>query len=327
MNNVKPERCPLCESQATRYHAYHQDSYVYDCQLCGHYALRKPEKEDFLDQARFREKYCPYRLSALTREQWISGRGGFFLQFKAKDYPVLRDYHPMSVRELLDAHWPRSVPELLERALCNIARLTTRLDTLVKLDRALVFAQDDHETPRIISLLLTQGLIESHADGVRLSALGWQRVTELTRGKPRPENAVLVAMWFGDETRQTEMTRLYDNGIMAGVDDAGYRATRADLEEHNEYIMNKVLALIRMAPFVVADFTGHRNGVYFEAGFALGRGIPLICCCKHSDFGNAHFDTRQLNHILWETPEQLRERLRNRILGTIGEGPYKREQS
>ena len=40
--------------------------------------------------------------------------------------------------------------------------------------------------------------------------------------------------------------------------------------EHVENINDKMLADIRRAQFVVADFTHHPNGVYFEAGFALG---------------------------------------------------------
>ena len=34
-----------------------------------------------------------------------------------------------------------------------------------------------------------------------------------------------------------------------------------------------------------------------------------------------HFDTRQFNHIVWTTPEELRKRLVERIAPTIGDGP------
>lgn len=68
-----------------------------------------------------------------------------------------------------------------------------------------------------------------------------------------------------------------------------------DQVEHNEHIMDKILAMIRIAPFVVADFTHHRNGVYFEAGFAKGLGIPVVSCCRQDEFEKAHCDTKQLN--------------------------------
>ena len=34
-----------------------------------------------------------------------------------------------------------------------------------------------------------------------------------------------------------------------------------------------------------------------------------------------HFDTAHYNHIVWTTPEELREKLKTRILAVIGEGP------
>ena len=79
--------------------------------------------------------------------------------------------------------------------------------------------------------------------------------------------------------------------------------------------------------FVVADFTqgedGARGSVYYEAGFAHGLGIEVIFACREDALQNVHFDTRQYNHIVWETPEELRERLAARISAVIGDGPHK----
>jgi len=140
---------------------------------------------------------------------------------------------------------------------------------------------------------------------------------------------VFVAMWYGgkEDTEdggktQQEMNRIYEDGIKPAVEDAGYHVIRVDLVEHNEWIMDQVLGLIRLAPFVVADFTGHRHGVYFEAGFARGLGKPVIQTCEEGDLDKAHFDTRQLNHVLWTKPEDLRKRLYNRIINSVGPGPH-----
>ena len=82
-----------------------------------------------------------------------------------------------------------------------------------------------------------------------------------------------------------------------------------------------MIAQIRSASFVVADFTGHRGGVYFEAGFALGLDLPVIWTCKKDDMKDLHFDIRQYNTIDWETPEDLARRLQHRIEATVGKGP------
>jgi nucleoside 2-deoxyribosyltransferase len=123
------------------------------------------------------------------------------------------------------------------------------------------------------------------------------------------------------------MGALYENGIAPAVTRAGYRVTRVDLQEHNDFIMDQVLGDIRLAPFVIADFTGNRGGVYLEAGFARGLGTPVIHTCSESDFNDAHFDIQQINTIRWVQPEDVLDRLFHRIRGTIGEGPYRRQEA
>ncbi|MDH3514509.1 MAG: nucleoside 2-deoxyribosyltransferase, partial [Gammaproteobacteria bacterium] len=89
--------------------------------------------------------------------------------------------------------------------------------------------------------------------------------------------------------------------------------------EHNDDINDRIIAEIRKSRFVVADFTGNRGGVYFEAGFALGLGKPVIWTCKRSFFEEhgVHFDTQARNHILWDEPADLRRALQARIEATV----------
>jgi hypothetical protein len=49
----------------------------------------------------------------------------------------------------------------------------------------------------------------------------------------------------------------------------------------------------------------------------MGLGTPVIWTCRKDDIKNAHFDTRQYNHIIWSTAEELREALHLRIAATI----------
>jgi hypothetical protein len=53
--------------------------------------------------------------------------------------------------------------------------------------------------------------------------------------------------------------------------DCGIDVIRVDREEHVENINDKIIVDLTRSQFVVADFTHHPNGVYFEAGYALGR--------------------------------------------------------
>ena len=86
-------------------------------------------------------------------------------------------------------------------------------------------------------------------------------------------------------------------------------------------IDDEIIARIRASAFVIADFTEHSPGVYFEAGFALGFGLPVIWTCRKDHMKKLHFDTRQYNCIDWEAPEELAARLQPRIEAIAGKGP------
>ena len=105
-------------------------------------------------------------------------------------------------------------------------------------------------------------------------------------------------------------------------------AQRIDRKEHSNKIDDEIIAEIRRSRFVVADFTCEREkvrgGVYYEAGFALGLGLPVIWTCRKDCLDYLHFDTRQYNHIVWETPEELYARLKARIGAFIGDGPLQK---
>ena len=85
-----------------------------------------------------------------------------------------------------------------------------------------------------------------------------------------------------------------------------------------------ILLEIRRAQFIVADFTGQKGGVYFEAGFAKGLGKDVFWTCKSTDFHPLHFDTNHYGHIKWSDPNDLRMRLTARVLAELGRGPFRR---
>ena len=55
---------------------------------------------------------------------------------------------------------------------------------------------------------------------------------------------------------------------------------RVDFVEHNDKICDKIVAEIRTCQFLVADGTLQRAGVYFDAGFEMGLGRPVIWTCR-----------------------------------------------
>lgn len=118
---------------------------------------------------------------------------------------------------------------------------------------------------------------------------------------------VFIAMSFASEMDKAR------EAIMRAIEDKGYKAIVIDEKEHNEQIVPQIFEEINKAEFVIADLTGHRNGVYYEAGFAKGLGKEVIFTCRSDDFGNSHFDVKQVNTIMWNETWELERKLRKRI--------------
>lgn len=125
-------------------------------------------------------------------------------------------------------------------------------------------------------------------------------------------------MWFDNSLNDA-----YENGLQVGVLNTRYNPLRIDQVEHVNRIDDEIVRQINASQFVVADFTGHRGGVYFEAGYALGKGIPVFWSCRKSDMADLHFDIRQFNCIDWDSPKDLATRLAARIEAVLGPGPTK----
>ncbi len=143
----------------------------------------------------------------------------------------------------------------------------------------------------------------------RVTVEGHTRVDELQKEERKVDSTqCFVAMWFNPE-----MDDAFEEGISPAVEEAGYKPLRIDRKEHVNKIDDEIIAEIRRSRFLVADFThgdeGARGGVYYEAGFAHGLGIPVILTCRKDALKALHFDTRQYRHIVWKTPEGLYEDL------------------
>lgn len=183
---------------------------------------------------------------------------------------------------------------------------------------------DNAELTEIIEFLHTAGRITNgdtfeDANHWKITPTGWLHLEEIRKVGTDSQQG-FVAMWF-DPT----MTPVYDSTIAMAIADAGYRPHRVDCAEHNNKIDDEIIAQIRRSRFVVADFTGHRAGVYYEAGFAQGLRLEVIWTCRKDEIEKLHFDVRQYNCIDWsaENLPDFRTRLTNRIERVLGKGSYR----
>lgn len=182
-------------------------------------------------------------------------------------------------------------------------------------------SQDDEEVRELIRFATEDGLVARQPESIHLTFKAWKHIEE-RRTRQTASAQGFVAMWFN-----ATLEHAYEQGFARAITESGYIPLRIDRKEHINKIDDEIISEIRRSRFLVADFTSEtdrpRGGVYFEAGFAFGLNIPVIWACREDMVGQLHFDIRQFNHIVWTTPDDLRQKLKNRIGAVLGDGPTK----
>lgn len=172
----------------------------------------------------------------------------------------------------------------------------------------------DSELRYIFNYLTEQSYVTLESTYINSDALisilpeGYARIDALQKNTSYGRNA-LVAMKFGDDTKELR------EAIRQGIKDAGYIAVFIDEVQHNDFITPELLKYIRDSKFVVVDLTHQNNGAYFEEGYAMGLGKPVIQLCQKDT--KLHFDIAQKNTIMWGVEGDIPLMLANRIKATV----------
>lgn len=168
-----------------------------------------------------------------------------------------------------------------------------------------------------LSTLKTTGLISyldtssknGNADiDIHLTYSGLEYVINLQESG-ETSNKCFIAMNFSGEMAETR------DLIKEVVLKCGYKPILIDeINYESELTINDaIIRSIKECKFLIADFSGQRHGVYFEAGYALGKGRQVIYLCHESDFENTHFDTNHYPHIVYNDLANMGTKLENKI--------------
>lgn len=291
-------------------------SIAYCCNYCGDYLLDPQDSTRLSNQSDSK-----FKIACVLNERRLKGLGGIALSDKTDKVSKVCGYPQVSIDDILD-EFPKKASDSFNRTILNLSRLAKRPFEGIKLEvnmaHLLLFMSEHEECNAFLRELAQQGFIRflesKRGPQLRhffLTPKFWEKEERLQKEEVDNKRA-FVAMWF-DES----MDDYFKDGIKKAIKDAGYEPVRIDLKDFNGKICDEIIAEIKRCKFLVSDFSGQRGGVYFEAGFAQGLGRPTIFTVKKDDVGNLHFDTRQYNHIVYDSPEDLRKQLYNRICATI----------
>lgn len=310
MANHHGYRCPICDSTTNDYALEdHEERYRIKCPCCGEFRITRSAAVIAQNEK------IGARLSA-----WIRDRVEQGVEIPEIDQDALQE-----IRKSFPSYRTSDKQLLLMRA---IERRTAYPGERVRItpdfDYPLAWAANSEELAYYLGSLGQRGLINQFpvpvgAEGrpqslVMLTPEGWDFLDEYAKTSVISDQA-FVAMSFAPELRPA-----WESAIYPALDRAGFKGYRVDVHPHIDKIDAKIMAEIKNSRFLVADVTQQRPGVYFEAGYALGLGIPVFWSVRKDDLDNVHFDTRQYNHVLWESEAELADKLYHLVYAIVGKG-------
>ena len=277
----------------------------YDCPKCGEYELPIPSDWDLVrhDQQ--------VQISGWIRKQNAMGIVPLITletlrRVRNIPIPSLRE-RANSLLIALVRKYPRFNDTFVISTLCDDLGL-----------QAATYSADPRELNDLFAVLQNHdGYVELRTSGPpnALTVKGLLAADQLRA------NNVGSAQGFVAMSFDRGLTLAWTNGFEPAIRAAGYIPSRIDAKEYVGGISDEIIAEIRQSSFVVADYTQQKNGVYFEAGFALGLRLVVIPTCRDDEIQKLHFDIRHLNTLTWTTPEDLAQKLSRRIRAVVGPGP------
>lgn len=330
----KTTECPLCGSVSPSYADIPKNKIFYGCPVCGCYEkgaydLNKFNRDhlaSYLAYHRFSYDDFEYRYHTTLDKETCDKYNKEHEQDEAKgrrpihmDSDMVENWYPKTFSERVDyilLYIDANTPHIGQQTVWSLQEAKSAL-FIDRYDNGRL--RNTEELKREVEYMLNclqesayiQFMLPPHENGsiiLSLTPEGYKRVDELQKYSSHGYNA-FVAMQFGEDTKTLR------EAIRKGIIDAGYNAILIDEVQHNELITPELLKCIRDSKFVVAELTHQNNGAYFEEGYAMGLGKPVIQLCKHGS--KLHFDIAQKNTILWDTEDDIPLKLANRIKATI----------
>jgi len=320
-------KCDICGGNASRETFISEiDAYTFlDCKACGRvlmyeHSINKDSLASFL--------YYNCKISSPIEDKkyfcFIGSKEKF--EKKQKECPYARFVSNQEV----DIWYQQTFSEKMDKILIGFSKLSKYNGNSIEMTYEQYcsaffvkrYNSNDSETTqeernkqiKFIKNYLSENkfIKEDMNNTITLLPNGFKRIDDLQKNQTLNSKNVFVAMSFDENMKEARET------IRKAILDTGYIPIIMDEVEHNNQIVPEMLYKIRQSKFVIADFTGHNKGAYYEAGYAAGLGKEVIHICKKDSFdNNIHFDVKQINTIIWETETNITEKLVNRIRATI----------
>lgn len=320
--------CPVCH-RAAYWNETVSDTLVI-CGVCGKFVFQNSAALFLGGLEENPERSGSYRISfhlrTLSERAWGKRDNSFFPSYSSDDFLQMASHGdvPLSEKLVILLRYLGSLTEYPGQVVRfapptdysildakNAMEAEYHIRTLVEQRHVLLESTSGHVEQQLQSRFGNEPLSFS----IKITPSGWSEIAK-TEGVGSQSATAFIAMWF-DGSREP-----FHQAIRQAVMKAGYLPIRIDQVHHVNRIDDEIIAQIRRSKFLIADFTGQRGGVYFEAGLMLGLGRQVLWVCEKPELHEVHFDTRQYNFIDYTEEGDLERRLQMRIEAIFGKGPH-----
>lgn len=116
-----------------------------------------------------------------------------------------------------------------------------------------------------------------------------------------------MARCFVIQPFSDEFDKLFDEVFAPAIRDAGMEPYRVDTEPHVSVPVENIEAGIKDSDACLADITTNNPNVWYELGFAVAHGTPVVIVCSDDRDGDLPFDVQHRNVLRYcNSPNDLR---------------------
>ncbi|MEZ4814320.1 MAG: hypothetical protein R3A80_03825 [Bdellovibrionota bacterium] len=359
MEEITEPKCWLCGEKAETGKTLGIDILTFDCTCCGRYALTRGAR--FLlsgNSGKAPEKLTQGHINCAQYNIQFH-RNNFGLPFwtNTQNYANLKSQFESALPVNGELHKIALDAEKIFNAPVDHSQKATRLlevfaRNLGKQEAFALFTVDNKdlietgivsrtEAGIILGHLKDKRLINFTVDGkiknytqlsifldtykINITVDGWNSLRILNTEKNN--NKVFIATAFNwpesDETRIEAIA-----AIKRACLRLGYVADTVS-QNHTGNITDKIISEIKSCKFLIAEFTYHNRGVYFESGYARGLGKEVFHVVMDGFTEQApefdkenkriHFDLAQVIFRKWKRADELENELYDWIKALVGE--------
>jgi hypothetical protein len=331
--------CYFCGNVCPRSWFSEENEYYYDCHLCGKYTINT-----FAVNFNKHKTACYLYYNNMENKELDNQR---FIRLRpSQQTDVIKD--EITITEVDVENWyPKTFQETVNIILIAVAKMSKGFGAKIFLSEKefaqLFFIESDKtktanlyfghgfykryfEESELLNidyikrhiyremLKISEMIPEDANREIQILPKGYERIYELQKNNITNKK-VFIACQF----TETGISNPILDAIKTAVHECGYIPNAICDKPHNNWIMSEILYEIKDSKFMIADLTGYRAGVYYEAGYGEALGKQVILTCKAgSEFEKVHFDLKQKFIIDWKDESDLTDRLKAQIKGTVG---------